>query len=430
VTPGSNAPTTTAPTAPSANEVLQAEGLTRARRRATGLLALVAAGFLGTFALPDGTGTGFLRAALEAGLVGGLADWFAVVALFRYPLGIPIPHTAVIPRSKDGLGANIVTFMRDNFLRPDQVRERLADPAHVERVGAWLSDPDHADRVAAQVAGGAVTLLDVLDEDELVARIASGLRDQLRRVPVARLAGEALDAAIREQRHAALVTATVSGLRQTIDRNRAPLRRRLGAQAPAWVPDAVNDLVFDRAEAVIHAFLQQLAADPDHELRRALDEQLLDITARLRTDPAVAEQVGAAVDGALADDLLHDWIRRWLAEVRAEVREAAAPTAHHAPLRRVVRDALVEFGVRLRGGGELHDRVLAVLDAIAPQVADVGQREIGGLISGTIERWDAEDTARRLELWMGRDLQFVRINGTVVGALVGLVLHAVTRILT
>jgi hypothetical protein len=123
------------------------------------------------------------------------------------------------------------------------------------------------------------------------------MRDQLRRVPVARLAGEALDAAIREQRHAALVTATVSGLRQTIDRNRAPLRRRLGAQAPAWVPDAVNDLVFDRAEAVIHAFLQQLAADPDHELRRALDEQLLDLTARLRTDPDVGEQVGAAVDG-------------------------------------------------------------------------------------------------------------------------------------
>ncbi len=413
------------------DEAAQQRQLTRARVRATGLLAVVAVAFVASFALPDGTATGYVRAALEAGLVGGLADWFAVVALFRHPLGVPIPHTAVIPRSKDGLGQNLATFVELNFLDEDQVRERLADPAHVERLGTWLEQPSNADRVAARAVAVAATVMDAVDEDAAVERIVAGVRRRLDTLEVSRLAGESLETAIRERRHAALVSATIEGLRETVSRNRAPLRRRLGEQSPAWVPPLVDDLVFDRAEQVVGTFLRQLVENEDHELRAALDAQLLEITDRLQHDRDVAARVDRAVDEVLTDDLLRRWVAGWWHEVHEQLDTAARASADDATLRRLATRALVELGGRLRDpDSELHDRVVTILGDVAPQIAEAGRQEVGSMIEATIDRWDAEDTSRRLELWMGRDLQFVRINGTVVGALVGLGLHAVSALLT
>lgn len=412
------------------DEPTQARALARARGRATGLLAVVAVGFLTSFALPETAWAGYVRAALEAGLVGGLADWFAVVALFRHPLGIPIPHTAVIPQSKEGLGANLAGFVEQNFLDAGQVRERLADPVHVERVGAWLEQPANADRVAAQAVSVAATIMDAVDEDAAIARIVVAVRRRLASLEVARLAGQSLESAIREHRHQALVTATIEGLRDTVARNRVALRRRLGEQSPAWVPAVVDDLVFDRAEQVASTFLHQLARQQDHELRVALDEQLLEITRRLQHDDDVAARVDEAVDEVLTDELLGEWIGGWWREVHAQLFAAAHADAEGATLRQMATRALVQLGGRLRDPDtELHDRVVRVLDEVAPRVAAAGRQEVGSMIEATIERWDAQDTSRRLELWMGRDLQFVRINGTVVGALVGLVLHAISTTL-
>ncbi len=411
--------------APTADEVEQARALTRARRRATGLLAVVAVAFVASFWLVETTLTGYVRAALEAGLVGGLADWFAVVALFRHPLGIPIPHTAVIPNSKEGLGANLATFVEQNFLDGDQVSQRLSDPAHVERFGTWLSQPANADRVAAQAVAVAWAVLDAVDDEAATARIVASVRRRLASLEIADLAGRSLETAIREHRHAALVTSTIEGLRETVARNRGPLRRRLGEQSPAWVPELVDDLVFDRAEQVMRTFLLQLAENEDHELRAALDEQLLVITHRLQHDDQVAERVDRAVEEVVTDELLHDWIGGWWRELHDQLRTAAHADAGDATLRRLATEAMVELGARLRDpDADLNHQVVRVLDELAPLIADAGQREVGALIEATVERWDARDTSRRLELWMGRDLQFVRINGTVVGALVGVALHA------
>lgn len=417
--------------AASASEVEQSAALTRARWRATGLLVVVTAGFLATFLLDGSAGwVGWVRAALEAGMVGGLADWFAVVALFRHPLGLPIPHTAVIPESKDGLGANLSTFVEDNFLAGGQVEERLADPAHVERLGRWLAAPDNADRVATHAVRVVATVVDAVDRDAATERIAAGVRRRLATLEVAPLAGQSLEAAIREHRHAALVTATVEGLRDTVARNRVSLRRRLGEQSPAWVPDLVDDLVFDRAEHVVRTFLAQLAADEDHELRATLDAQLLELTHRLQHDDDVQARIDQAVEQVVTDDLLRRWIGDWWDQVQERLDAAADPARADDGLRRLVTEALASLGARLQDpDAVLHDRVVAVLVATAPQLAEVGQRELGGLIEATVDRWDAEDTSRRLELWLGRDLQWVRINGTVVGALVGLALHGLARVL-
>ncbi len=416
--------------ATSVDELEQARALTRARRRATGLLAAVAVAFLASFALPETALTGYVRAALEAGLVGGLADWFAVVALFRHPLGIPIPHTAVIPNSKDGLGANLATFVEHNFLDGDQVSQRVADPEHVERLGEWLARPVNADRVASHAVAVAAAVMDAVDDEVAVERIVANVRRRLTTLEVSQLAGRSLETAIREHRHAALVTSTIEGLRDTVARTRGPLRRRLGEQSPAWVPDLVDDLVFDRAEQVMRTFLLQLAENEDHELRAALDEQLLAITHRLQHDDEVAARVDRAVENVVTDELLRDWVGGWWREVHDQLRVAAHADAGDATLRRLATEALVELGQRLHDpDSELHDRVVRVLGEVAPRLAEAGQREVGAMIEATVERWDAQDTSRRLELWMGRDLQFVRINGTVVGALVGVLLHTAATVL-
>lgn len=415
---------------PGTDDAVRAAALRRARRRATGLLVVVGVGFLvAQRVLPDEGAAGFLVAALEAGLVGGLADWFAVVALFRHPLGIPIPHTAVIPRSKDGLGQNLGGFVRDNFLGDERVAERLADPERLGRLGGWLARPANADRIAVELLRVAATVAAAVDREALVPQVAAGARRRLRQLPVSRLAGASLESSVRRDAHVALVTAVLEGTLATIRDNRAVLRRRLGEQSPSWVPPVVDDLVFERAHAVASTFLAQVAADPEHELRAALDDQLLRITEQMQHDEEVADRVADAVQEAVDQALVERWVDAAWDEVRSVLDHAGDPEHGDGSLRALVRDALVGLGGRLAPGADLHERTLTLLAAVAPHVAHVGQREVAGLVEATVAGWDAEDTSRRLELWLGRDLQFVRVNGTVVGALVGVVLHAVTGVL-
>ncbi len=411
------------------SEAEQAAGLRRARRNATALLVAVGLAFLAASQLPDTTATGYLVAALEAGLVGGLADWFAVVALFRHPLGLPIPHTAVIPRSKDGLGRNLSVFVEGNFLAADQVRERIADPANVDRLAGLLADRERADRIVMRGAEVLDAVLDAVDEEQLVAHAAASARTRLAELPLARLSGQALEEAIVDGRHDDLVTAVLGGVVDTIGRNRSALRQRLGEQSPPWVPPVVDDLVFERGEQVVTTFLRQLVADPEHELRRALDQQLLAVTARLRTDERTQQRVEATVLDLVSEDLLQRWITRWWRDARAAVVAAGHDDARGARLRAVAVEPVLDLGRRLAHDEALRARALSLLDQAAAPAAAIGQREVGGLIEATVERWDADDTSRRLELWLGRDLQFVRINGTLVGAVVGIVLHGVLELL-
>jgi uncharacterized membrane-anchored protein YjiN (DUF445 family) len=424
---------------PDADDGARAGALRAARLRATGLLVVVAALFLGSLALPDSTGAGYLTAALEAGLVGGLADWFAVVALFRHPLGLPIPHTAVVPRSKDGFGRNLGRFVGDNFLASERVAAELADPARVGRVGAWLAVPANARRVAAGGLGVVAALARTVDRDLVVAEATTVARRRLADLPAAELTGRAVDGALTRGTHVAVVTAVVEGVLAGVEANRATLRRELGRHSPAWVPAALDDLVFDRANDVVTAVLRDVVARPDHPLRRVVDEQLALLAGRLRSDDDLAGRVDDAVDTALSEALVARWVgAAWDSVVAALERSGSVPGTPPGTalvpaadgdddLLRVASDALRGFGAGLAPGAVHHDRVVAVLAAAAPGVAEVAGREVVGLVTRTVDAWDPDDTATRLELWLGPELQWVRVNGTLVGAGVGLVLHAVTQ---
>ncbi|HEX2153313.1 MAG TPA: DUF445 domain-containing protein [Acidimicrobiia bacterium] len=396
-------------------------GLRRARRRATGMLVLVAVVFVATFFMGDATWVQFLRTAAEASMIGGLADWFAVTALFRHPLGIPIPHTAIIPRSKAGLARSLGEFVRHNFLAPEHLVERLDEAEIPARLGRWLSKEANAEAVARHVATTLGAVAEGLDAEEVAGELERMIVKRLRALPVADMLGRGMEAAIAEGQHRDLTSAAIAGIAATMNDNRAALRRRLGEESPWWVPPAIDDAVFERAYEGLQRFLEDLADDPDHEVRRTIDRRLAELAHKLRRDPELGRLVAERIDELAAHPELRAWVKGTWSELARGLAEASRRP--DSRLRSRIASALQGLGSRLAADPTLQERMGTWMRSLAPPLARAGQRELGDLIAATVERWDPEDTSRRLELWMGRDLQFVRINGTVVGGLAGLAIH-------
>lgn len=396
----------------------------RAKRRATGLLALVAVAFLVVaFTTDDDGGTGYLRAALEAAMVGGLADWFAVVAIFRRPLGLPIPHTAVIVTRKDAFGETLGQFVQEHFLNATIIGERVRAAGVADRVSHWVLEPGNADKLAGYGAELVVRLADVVADDELVHLAETEVRARLEHVDVAPLAARLLDVVTEEGRHREVVDAVLRGLDTFLAENEELLRERFGQEAPWWVPDVIDDRIFDRLLTGVRAIIRGDTVGGSDELRSRIDVVVRRIATRLEHDDVWHERAER-----LKHELLdHPELRRFLESLWGDTKEALREQAVDggSALRRRLAEMITTAATRFRDDEALMARVDDVAESTARAVVDTFGDEITQLISSTIAQWDGEETASRLELLLGRDLQFIRINGTVVGGLAGLVIHAI-----
>jgi len=411
-----------------ASEQSRRRQLAVTKRRATGLLAFVTLVFLVSAVWGgDSTWVGYVEATAAASMVGGLADWFAVTALFRHPLGLPIPHTAIVVERKDQFGATLAAFMRESFLTPDAVVGRLRGADVVGRLADWLAEPDNASRVAAEVADAVVAVADLLRDDDVHRAIEGIVRNRVEAVPLAPLAGQALRFATREGRHDEVLDRALAGLRRYIEDHRADLRGRLGKKSKWWIPGAVDHKLFDRVLDGFCSALAEIEGDRRHEMRRELDTRLAKLASELETSPALRER-GEQIKRDLLDQ---PELQRWVAELWSDAKdtlrsEAADP---ESKLRQRLVAGIVSAGRRLQADPVLAARVQVGLDTLATYVVEHFRGEIAGLVGATIARWDAEETASRLELLLGPDLQYVRINGTVVGGAAGLILHAAADVL-
>ncbi len=404
------------------------QSLRRMKRVATGMLIGAAAVFAVCVIVGDGHGLwGYLQAAAEASMVGGLADWFAVTALFRHPLGIPIPHTAIIPRKKDQIGSALATFVQQNFLTESVVGERLAAAQVTRRFGEWLAEPRHAARIADEAGSALNGLANVIRDDEVRDAVAHFADRKLREVQLAPLLARVLDTVRESGQHQAALTAGLKGLMRFLDDNRALFRDRLSQESPEWVPNWVDDRVFARLFLGLQSFLADVTAQPDHDLRRQFDHYLREYAVALRTDPEKA----ASIEKAKIDLLERPDVREWLSGLWAYLKRSilAGAADPNSDLRRTVASLTVQVGTTLRDDPNLQSTVDKSLQRLVGHVLARYSDDIAELISGTVARWDAADTGRRLELQVGRDLQFIRINGTVVGALVGVIIYAVSQVL-
>ncbi len=402
--------------------------LRRMKLVAGGLLVFAAIVYVVCRVVGDGHGAwGYVQAAAEASMVGGLADWFAVTALFRYPLGLPIPHTAIIPRKKDQIGESLADFVRDHFLTADIVGERVAAARVPQRTGEWLADPGHARQVAEELAGAIGGLAAVLRDDELRTAVASFADKRLRELDVAPLLARLIDAVCDAGQHQLATTALLRGTMRLLDENRDLLRRRVSEESPEWVPDWVDERVFRKGFSLVQSFLADVSIDEKHELRRTLDSQLRAFAERLRTDPAQA----AKIEQAKLQLLDHPEMRAYLATLWGNLKELvlAGAADPDSDLRRSVESLVVRVGDVLRDDPAVISRVDEALQRMTLHITTRYADDITAVISTTVARWDTDETSRRLELQVGRDLQFIRINGTVVGALAGLAIYGVSQLL-
>jgi uncharacterized membrane-anchored protein YjiN (DUF445 family) len=418
----------TVPPPVAANEQVRRRLLSQGRRRATGLLVAVALAFLGLQLWgSDATWVGYLEAMVEAGMVGGLADWFAVTALFRHPLHIPIPHTAVIVERKDQFGETLGDFVQTSFLTPDIIAERVRMARVVPRLAGWLSEPDNAARLARHAADAAVTAADLLRDDEVHRALEEVARRRIETTPLAPLAGRALGIMTEDGRHHDLLDVMLRAVDRFLSDNEASLRARFATESPWWLPEAAEDRIFERLLAGARAVLGEVARNPEHELRVDFDARVRRLVDDLQSSPAMRDRGEELKHDLLAQPELRAWVTSVWVDVKAGLRTQAADPS--SELRRRLAETITALGRRLVDDPGLADRVEQGIETGVRYVADQFSDEIGTMVSGTVARWDSHETADRLELLLGPDLQFIRINGTVVGGLAGLVIHAVGQAL-
>ena len=396
------------------------------RALATAMLAGMAAIFIAATRLDDlHPAWGFVRAFAEAGLVGGIADWFAVTALFRHPLGLPIPHTAIIPRNKDRIGDTLAQFLKDNFLTPSVVARRMKALDVSGAIGRFLSQPPGAEGRLRQ--GGSRLLADILealDQEHLGGMVKNAVAERMRRVEIAPLLGQTLEAAITEERHVPLVDGIVTWAGRTLDANEDLIRDMVHKRA-GWILKlaGLDDKLADAIVEGLRKLTIDMAVDPHHPLRAKAEEGLARVAAGLRSDPELQARVEAWKNEAIENPAVADWLGGIWEKSRAGLLKSARDP--DAALAGKFGDALRQLGETLQHEPRLKAAInVFARRATVGMVASYGDG-IVTLVSDTVRGWDARTISDRLEGAVGRDLQYIRINGTLVGGVVGLFIHTI-----
>ncbi|MGW2637296.1 DUF445 domain-containing protein [Streptomyces sp. NPDC001348] len=403
-------------------------GVRRMKLTATAMLLFVAVVYvLAKWASNEGAGAwaGYVAAAAEAGMVGAMADWFAVTALFRHPLGLPIPHTAIIPTKKDTLGVSLGEFVGENFLSGDVVRQRLRAVGIGARLGAWLAEPERADRVTAELATALRGALTVLRDQDVQAVVGEAITRRADAQEIAPGIGKMLEKVVADGGHKRVVDLVVSRAHDWLVLHRDSVMDAVQGGAPGWTPRFVDKRVGERVYKELLRFCAETRDMPSHPARGALDRFLTDFASDLQSDTDTRARVERLKGEVLGRGEVQDLIASAWTAVRAMIVSAAEDERSELRLR--VRASLLSLGARMATEPKLQDKVDSWVEDAAVHVVTSYRKEITSLITDTVASWDAEHTTRKIEAHIGRDLQFIRINGTVVGSLVGLLIYTVSR---
>jgi uncharacterized membrane-anchored protein YjiN (DUF445 family) len=407
-------------------QLIKRRQLRRMKLVAGGLLLAAAIVYVITTLLGAHGWLGYLRATAEASMVGALADWFAVTALFRRPLGLPIPHTAIIPTRKDTIGSSLGDFVGTNFLAENVVRERLRRVAIGSRLGTWLAVPEHAERVTAELATAARGAVAVLRDEDVQAVVEQAVVARVMAVPWGPPLGKLLDRVLTDGAHHKLVDLLCDRAYEWVRDNHSTVLRVVTDRSPSWSPKFVDSLLADRVYGEILSFAWAVKTDVNHPMRLAIDTFLIHFAQDLQTDPDTMKRAEEVKHQVLEHPEVKNLINSaWGTAKRMLLDAAEDPSSE---LRRRVRDGLVSLGGRLVDEDALRGKVDTWVEDAAGYVVRNYSTEITTLITDTVARWDAHETSRKIELQVGRDLQFIRINGTVVGGLAGLVIYTLSQL--
>jgi uncharacterized membrane-anchored protein YjiN (DUF445 family) len=399
----------------------QRRGLRRNRLVATALLGIMIILFLSTTLVPDpGFWTLLLRAAAEAAIVGALADWFAVTALFRHPLGVPIPHTAIVPKSKDRIGEGLAVFIERNFLTPELVTAKLRSADAARLVADWLSCSTNADAVADRVARAMPHLLGAIDDREIREFVGDALGRQLGAIDLAPMLGRAIAVLTANGFHESILDRLLDLARQFLEKREAQFYAAAEAQRRRWwIPRAVNRQI---AKAIVGGIKELLSnlREPGAPARQNLLWGIERLADELGTSPEYRARVEEAKLRLLEDAQVRAWLgSAWSSGKNAMLADLASPGSG---IRRTLAAAILSLGQRLRADPAMRDRLNHTIESMATEVI-AWRVELAQFIIEVVRGWDTKSFTERLELAVGRDLQYIRINGTLVGGLVGSLLY-------
>jgi uncharacterized membrane-anchored protein YjiN (DUF445 family) len=409
------------------DEATREAQLNAMKRRATLLLVAATALFIVARTFESRyPWVGVIRATMEAAMVGGLADWFAVTALFRHPLGIPIPHTAIVPARKDRVGRTLGAFVQRNFLTREVIEHRLRTMEVGRRLAEWLADPENARMISRNAASAMSSAAVMLDDEDVQAAIDRGLAGRVRALRLAPLLGRILAMMTEDDRHQEVLDEVIRLASRTVNDNAELIRERIEQETPWWIPSAVDDKIFKRVLGAIQRLLGELNAEPEHPLRLRFDDALQRFIEQLNTSPEFA----AKVDAWKEDFLDNDAARRFSASLWQDAKEALARYAANPESKApgVIEHALTGFGHKALDDPQLMAKMDEFVVDVAVFLVARYQDEVADLIASTVAAWDPELTSRRVELAIGRDLQFIRINGTIVGGLAGTAIYLLSML--
>lgn len=403
--------------------------LVKMKRVATAMLVAVAAIFVvARYYESQYPALGYLRAFAEAAMVGGIADWFAVTALFKHPMGIPIPHTAIVPSRKDKIGTALGNFVQRNFLTRDVVASKLAAMKLGKRAATWLARPENSRRLANQVARGLSGAVNVMRDDDVQQLVDRGVVSRLRTMQVAPLVAKIFEVLTAGKRHQVLLDDVLRLSARFLEENDAAIRQKIRAESPWWVPGAVENKLGDKIVSGVERTLVAVAADPNHPLRGRYDEAVDRFVASLRENPDVI----AKAERLKLELLDHPSVQEFSRTVWNDVKSRLSSYAD-----KVVDDVqsepdqierwLTGLGEKVVTDPELAAKVNGWVVELVTYAVEQAREEVAKLIASTVAAWDANATSRKIELQIGRDLQFIRINGTLVGGLVGVLLYVVSQ---
>jgi uncharacterized membrane-anchored protein YjiN (DUF445 family) len=413
---------------PIANEAEMRRDLAAMKRVATSLLVVMVAVFFGALYLERSFAwAGFVRAFAEAAMVGALADWFAVTALFRHPLGVPIPHTAIIRKNKDRIGASLGNFVENNFLTPEVIAGKLQTMDIPHRLALWLSDPNNAAEIADRITSTVPQLLNALKHDEIQRFLEENIASRVRALEVAPIAGNILSALTAGNRHQVLLDEGLRVAERILDNNRDFIRQKIEEESPWYVPKFVDEKIYEKIITKAEQTLREVNMNNEHELRQKFNAAMQTFIYNLRTSEEYKQKVEA-----LKEDLLENpLVRQYFSSLWADVKNRIISDIERpeSKIRAQIHDSLQSLSNALLEDESVRKRINAWLQETLLAMVIARKSEITSIISETVKKWDADTMSDRVELYIGRDLQFIRINGTLVGGTVGVIIYTIALLL-
>lgn len=425
----------------SANKIVsddleQKNALDQMRMRATGLLLIMTALFLlsifGQKFLPKNFEVflGFLKAFAEAAMVGGIADWFAVTALFRHPLGLKIPHTAIIPKKKDSIGRGLGNFVQNNFLTPEALGSKLKDFEIEKKVADWLAVPSNSRMVALQLSSFIPTLLNSLDDEDVRKFIEKNIAVKVSGAQLAQALGSLLSVLTANNRHHQLFNEVLRVVEILFrdEKNKLAIKQGIKEESPWFVPDFVRNKVYEKIIDRIDETFAQIAKDPKHPLREKFYEGIEKFIADIQMSPEFHQKIEELKDEILQNPIVHRYLETVWTDLKAQILENV--TSPDSEIVSQIQKGVYSFVYSLINDGTLRTKITNRLyEGVISALAE-NRNQIGDMIAKTIEKWDEKTMSEKLELQVGKDLQYIRISGTLVGGAVGFTLHAISFILS